>query len=99
MWMLLKKRLMAFSKSLLKLLSAPGTVKSKFPTEVADDDYAVIKLRNFDNLQVLIMVDKKNGGLAISYEDKHLDEAEKALVKDQIASIISNEMEKQDGDI
>lgn len=45
------------------------------------------------------MVDKKNGGLAISYEDKHLDEAEKALVKDQIASIISNEMEKQDGDI
>jgi hypothetical protein len=40
------------------------------------------------------MADDDNDGIAISYEDAHLDPATKAKVEAEIQSIISNEMNK-----
>lgn len=73
--------------------------KRQVPTKLADDCYAVIKLSKFDNLEVAIMADvEANGGIAISYEDAHLDPATKAKVEAEIQSIISNEMNKVMGE-
>lgn len=66
----------------------------QIPTKLSDDDYAVIKLKKFDNLEVAIMFDEENGGMAISYEDAHLDPATKAKVEKEIETIISSEMDK-----
>ena len=64
------------------------------PEKINPDDFAIIKLKKFDNLPMVIMADKENGGLAISYEDKHLDEPTKMLVQEEINAIISLELER-----
>jgi hypothetical protein len=40
------------------------------------------------------MFDEDNGGIAISYEDQHLDAKTRELVKTEIYAIISAEMDK-----
>jgi len=40
------------------------------------------------------MVDKENGGIAVSYEDMHLDAGTKIDVENEIRSIISDEIDK-----
>lgn len=74
----------------LRILGIAG--KRKFPSKVTPDDCAIIKLKNFDNLEVIILADKINGGLAISYNDSHLSPVERQDVQDEIETIIS-EME------
>lgn len=64
------------------------------PETVLPEDYAIIKLKNFDNLPVLIMADKSNGGIAISYDDSHLSETKKLEIKQEINTIISSEFER-----
>lgn len=68
--------------------------KSNFPTQLSGDDYAVIKLKKFNNLQVAILVDHNNGGIAVSYEDAHLDAGTKQEVAKEINAIISDEIDK-----
>jgi hypothetical protein len=69
------------------------------PKSLSDDDYVVIKLKKFDDLEVAIMFDEKNGGMAISYEDGHLDSVVKQQVESEIQTIISEEMNQiEEGD-
>lgn len=94
---------MTFWEFLKRLWNAPvydftAKVKRQVPTKLADDCYAVIKLSKFDNLEVAIMADDENDGIAISYEDAHLDSETKARVEAEIQSIISDEMNKVMGE-
>jgi len=78
--------------------------KPSLPTRLSSNDYSIIKLKKFDNLQVAVMVDKENGGIAISYEDIHLDAGTKIDVENEIQAIISEELYKliegdQDGNL
>ncbi len=67
--------------------------KKKFP-ELLNDDCCIIKLSKFNNLPVAVIFDQDNGGIAISYEDKHLDEVTKMQVEKEIQEIISTELDK-----
>jgi hypothetical protein len=68
------------------------------PKKLSDDSYAVIKLKKFDDLEVAIMFDEVNGGMAISYEDAHLDSIVKQQVESEIQTILSEEMDKIEED-
>jgi hypothetical protein len=91
-WKMLKTILMIFWKSLWNLLQPRP--RRTLPQNLRDESYAVIKLKKFDNLEVAIMFDKDNGGMAISYEDAHLDSTMKQAVENEIQAIVSSEMEK-----
>jgi len=58
-------------------------------------------LKRFDNLPVVIMVDKSNGGISISYDDSQYDETTKQLINREVQAIISNEFERviNDGNV
>jgi hypothetical protein len=71
-----------------------GNWKRKTPEKISQDDYAIIKLSRFNNLPVVIMADKKNGGISVSYEDKHLDPDTKLKVEAEIQMIISQQFEE-----
>lgn len=71
----------------------PVQPKPSLPSNISSDEYAIIKLKKFNNLEVAIMADKINGGIAVSYEDQHLSAAEQEAVKRELNAIISNEME------
>ena len=75
----------------MKLMTPPP--KPSLPTKLSSDEYAIIKLKRFDNLEVAIMADKINGGIAVSYEDQHLSAEDQEKVKQEIQAIISNQME------
>lgn len=80
---------------LIRKLKTILTGNSKqIPDKVSPDDYAIIKLARFDNLPVVIMADKTNGGISISYDDKHLDPDTKLQVEEEIQMIISQQWEK-----
>lgn len=64
------------------------------PTSVSIGDYAIIKLKKFDNLAVVIMADKINGGISISYDDSQYDEPTKLAIHQEVQAIISNEFER-----
>ena len=66
----------------------------QFPKKIPASDYAIIKLEKFDNLEVAVMVDEKNGGISVSYEDAHLSPAKRRDVHKEIETIISDEMKK-----
>ncbi len=80
-----------------------GSWKSKYrkpPTSVSIGNYAVIKLKKFDNFPVVIMVDKHNGGISISYNDSQYDEPTKIAIHQEVQTIISNEFERiENGDL
>jgi hypothetical protein len=61
---------------------------------VKPDEYAIIKLSKFDNLDVVIMVDAQNGGITISYDDSGLSPADRQIIDDEIETIVSSEMNK-----
>jgi hypothetical protein len=66
----------------------------KFPNKIPEGDYAVIKLKKFKNFEVLIMVDEKNGGISVSYDDSDLGPADRLEIQKEIETIISSEMNK-----
>ena len=67
---------------------------NRFPNKVSTDEYAVIKLKKFKNLEVVIMTDEKNGGIAISYDDSGIGPADRLDIKKEIEAIVSQEMGK-----
>lgn len=64
------------------------------PATISPEDYAIIKLKKFNNLPVVIMIDKTNGGITISYDDAHLDAPTKNEIFNEINDIISTEFER-----
>jgi hypothetical protein len=70
------------------------TAKKKFPSKIPASDYAVIKLKKFDNFEVVVMIDEKNGGITVSYDDSALGPAERLEIEKEIETIISDEMNK-----
>ena len=71
------------------------------PTSVSIGDYAIIKLKKFDNLAVVVMIDKLNGGIAISFDDSQYDEPTKMAIHREIQAIITKEIERilEDGNV
>jgi len=67
---------------------------NRFPNKVLPDEYAIIKLEKFNNLEVLVMIDKKEGGITVSYDDSGLGPADTLDIKKEIETIISSEMKK-----
>jgi hypothetical protein len=66
----------------------------RFPKKIPASDYAVIKLKKFKNFEVLVMVDEKNGGISVSYDDSALGPADRLDIQKEIETIISSEMNK-----
>ena len=78
----------------LKTMLTGNSKTSKVPATVKPEDYAIIKLKKFDDLSVVIMADKVNGGLSVTYEDKHLPPETQEAVKREIQEIISQQFEE-----
>jgi hypothetical protein len=67
----------------------------RFPTKLrTGEDYAIIKLKKFKNFEVLVMIDEKNGGITVSYDDSKLGPADRLDIQKEIETIISSEMNK-----
>jgi hypothetical protein len=67
---------------------------NQIPNKISTNEYAIIKLKKFNDFEVAIMADKKNGGITISYDDSGLNPEDRRGVMAEIETIISGEMSK-----